>query len=108
MYRCDRSKCSKKYYGVNPLAPTGPHLFGKIISSFPIPVVRQVGFYMPLTQPFANKNRACVLESGEICAWAKDAWHSQQSAAGNVAAMGLKGANNYGEMWRQRRVYGEA
>lgn len=96
-----------KYYGINPLAPTGPHLFGKVLSSFEIPMVRQIGFYMPLTQAFMNKNRACVLESGEICAWAKDAWHSKEAGGGNIAALGLSGANNYNDFWHERRVYGE-
>jgi len=96
-----------KYYGINPLAPTGPHLFGKILSSFEIPMVRQIGFYMPLTQSFMNKNRACVLESGEICAWAKDAWHSKEAVGGNIAALGICGANNYNDFWHERRVYRE-
>ena len=96
-----------KYYGINPLAPTGPHLFGEVLSSFDIPIVRQIGFYMPLIQAFVNKNRACVLESGEICAWAKDAWYSKEVGGGDIAALGLSGANNYNDFWRERKVYGE-
>lgn len=96
-----------KYYGINPLAPTGPHLFGKILAAFEMPVARQIGFSMPLTPAFENKNSAFVLETGEICAWAKDAWHSKESWAGNIAAMGLKGTNNYNEFWHSRNVYGE-
>lgn len=69
-------------------------------------MVRQIGFFMPLTQPFAFKNTV-VLETGKICAWDKSAWHSREAVGGSFAALGLSGTNNYGEMWRERRVYGE-
>ena len=96
-----------KYYGVNPLAPTGPHLFGKILAAYEVPIVRQIGFSMPLTPAFENRNNSFVLETGEICAWAKDAWHSKESWAGNIAALGLKGTNNYNDFWHNQNVYGE-
>ena len=95
----------ERYYGLSSTAPTGPSLFGSVLSGYDLTDARQVGFFMPLTQAFSNRNLAYVSESGEILAWHKTSWHPGRPSGGDMASLGLRGTNNYNQLWRAREVY---
>ena len=96
--------CQKNYYGLNPLSPTGPNLFGsKIVNYTPAKKVFY-GYFMPLTPSFKLKNRAYIGPKGEVIAWHKSAW-CPTAGAGNLIDFGAKGVNNYTRMWLDRDVY---
>ncbi|WP_204207751.1 glycosyltransferase family 32 protein [Synechococcus sp. KORDI-100] len=95
----------KKYYGTSSTAPTGPSLLGSILAGFGVDNIKQLGFFLPLTQRFLNRNLAYVSSSGEILAWHKTAWHPMRPRGGDMASLGLQGTNNYNQLWRERAVY---
>ena len=95
----------ERYYGSSSTAPTGPSLFGSVLSAYDLTDARQVGFFMPLTQAFSNRNLAYVSESGEILAWHKTSWHPGRPSGGDMTSLGLRGTNNYNQLWRAREVY---
>jgi len=94
-----------KYYGFSSVSPTGPRLFGRILANYDLGMARQIGHFMPLTQGFKQRNLAYISNSGEIFAWHKTTWHPSRPAGGNLAAVGLRGTNNYNELWRARAIY---
>lgn len=98
---------NRKYYGFTSVSPTGPRLLGRVLAGFDLGAVRQIGHFMPLTQGFKQRNLAYVSNSGVIYAWHKNAWHPERPAGGDLASVGLKDTNNYNEMWRNRKAYGE-
>ena len=98
---------SNQYYGFTSVSPTGPRLFGRILAGFDLGVARQIGHCMPLTPGFKRKNLAYVSNTGIIYGWHKSAWHPESPGGGDLASVGLKGTNNYNEMWQARQVYGE-
>ena len=108
--RCiDQIVChvSNRYYGFTSVSPTGPRLFGRVLAGFDLGLVRQIGYFMPLTPGLRQRNLAYVLNDGTICGWHKSSWHPEHPGGGDLASVGLKGTNNYNEIWRNRQVYGE-
>ena len=96
--------CKNKYYGPNPLSPTGPNLFGnKIVNYSPSSGV-YYGYFRPLTPDFKKLNRAYVGPSGDILSLHKTAWFPG-SFNGSLESFGAKGVNNYLDMWLYRQVY---
>ena len=96
--------CEQRYYGPNPLSPTGPNLFGsKIIKYTPASGV-YYGYFMPLTLGFKRLNRGYISPSGDIVSLHKTAWNSE-SHNGSLEGLGAKGVNNYLDMWAQGIVY---
>jgi len=98
---------SNRYYGFTSVSPTGPRLFGRILAGFDLGAARQIGHFMPLTPGFNRRNLAYVSNAGIIYGWHKSAWHPEHPGGGDLASVGLKGTNNYNQMWRSRQVYGE-
>lgn len=93
------SNCKLDYYGITPLCPTGPNLFGEALA-----MTRQkdgllVGDALDLTPTHQRKNRAFVLPDGSICATRKS------SAGGDLQTLGGHGTNNYNSFWHARQVY---
>ena len=97
-----------KYYGYTSVSPTGPRLFGRILARFDLGAVRQIGHFMPLTSGFRQRNLAYVSNTGIIYAWHKTSWHPEQPAGGDLSSVGLKGTNNYNQMWKDRQIYQES
>lgn len=90
--------CKTRWYGSNPLDPTGPNVLGKAVASAGRDLDVLVGDLIPLTPQYTRKNLAYILPDGTIVALHK-------SGAGGVS--GLKFGNNYNHLWHQRQVYGE-
>lgn len=96
--------CEAKYYGPNPLSPTGPNLFGNKVVNFTPADGVYYGYFMPLTAGFKKLNRAYVSPEGDIVAWHKTSWN-RNSFNGSLASFGAKGVNNYLKMWLDHDVY---
>jgi len=88
-----------KFYGVTPLCPTGPSLWGKAIAKSGVDEIIIFGDSVELTPWHQKKNKAMVLPDGSILAFKK------QAEGGDLSALGAKGTNNYNEFWHQKRVY---
>lgn len=90
-----------EYYGMTPLCPTGPTVWGKAIAlEHPIVDDKVIfGDSIELTPDHMNKNKALVLPDGTIFAMKKP------SAGGDLSALGATGVNNYNELWYTRNLY---
>jgi mannosyltransferase OCH1-like enzyme len=91
--------CQEKYYGITPLCPTGPTLFGAALAAYGSNANFVYGDYLELTPVHSNKNRAFVLPDGTIVGWGKP------TNGGDLTGLGAKGTNNYNELWASRQVY---
>ena len=91
--------CREQYYGITPLCPTGPTLFGQALAMQQSQADVIYGDYLELTPAHEQKNRAFVLPNGTILAWGKPA------GGGDLTALGASGVNNYNDLWSQREVY---
>jgi len=87
------------YYGLTPLCPTGPSLWGKAIAIVGIDKNVIIGDFIDLTPNHSKRNMAMVLSNGTIVARNKDA------DGGDLKALGCKGTNNYNEFWHARNIY---
>ena len=87
------------FYGLTPLCPTGPSLFGKAIAIEGIDKNVIIGDFMELTPQHNKKNKAMVLSDGTIVAFNKEA------KGGDLKALGCKGTNNYNDYWNERNIY---
>ena len=94
------ANCIGHYYGITPLCPTGPTLFGKALACQGSQADFIYGDYLELTPTHEQKNRAFVLPDGTIMGWGKP------SGGGDLAGLGANGTNNYNELWHGRKVYG--
>ena len=100
--------CKNKYYGINPLYPTGPVLLGRaFISSFLEKKLgyecfdQYVGECRPITPDNDVKNLTYVSKSGDVIAFRK------KKIPGDISHLGIKNGNNYNFMWQSKTVYGE-
>lgn len=89
----------KKYYGITPLCPTGPTLFGKAVAMHNLAEDNIFGDLMHLTPQHRIKNTAFILPNGIILAWGKKA------EGGDLRALGAVGVNNYNDLWHDRKIY---
>ena len=89
------------FYGLSPLCPTGPSLWGRAIASVGINENTIIGDFIELTPSFQKKNKAMVLPDGTIFAFNKDA------PGGDLESLGCKGVNNYNDFWFNKNIYGE-
>jgi hypothetical protein len=96
--------CKEEYYGVSPVCPTGPGVFGRAIAYSGIKDSHAVGEFTCLTPNHRLKNRSYVMFDGAIVALHKNAW-LPDAEAGELTSFGAKGTNNYIDMWMQRQVY---
>lgn len=87
------------YYGVSPLCPTGPTLWGRAIAITGLDNSCLFGDFMDLTPTHSRKNKAMVLPDGTIFAYHK------QSGGGDLETMGATGTNNYNQFWHNKSVY---
>lgn len=90
--------CRSKYYGINPLCPTGPNAFGEAIATVREKEGMIVGDTLDLTPTHQTKNRGSVLPDGTIFAWHK---------ANTLISLSKTGTNDYNDFWHNRTVYGE-
>lgn len=87
-----------RYYGITPLSPTGPSVFGQAVAIHGERQETALGAYMDLTPMQDRDNLAYVGGDGWIWAAVKD------EPPGFLA---VDGSNHYNDLWHQRRVYGE-
>ena len=91
--------CREEYYGITPLCPTGPTVFGKAIAKYGASQQIVLGDFLPLTPSHSLKNLAFVFPDGRIFAWHKNV------DGGDLSALGAQGTNNYNDFWHQHNVY---
>ena len=97
--------CRRKYYGVNPLSPTGPTLFGEMMAKYVPDPYCHYGHFMQLTPYHPKKNLAYVGPEGDVFAFHKTAWNHQASSYLTLEDMGATGVNDYAKMWFDKDVY---
>lgn len=96
-----------RYYGNGPLHPTGPVLLGKAMLAARVergwdePDPQHVGACRLLTPGADTPNMAYVSPEGELIAL------RTKTVPGDVEHLGLTQGNNYNQLWRTRRAYGE-
>jgi hypothetical protein len=100
--------CRARYYGENPLYPTGPVLFGRALISAmagrrqgPDADDQWIGVSRPLTPGRLQENVAYVAPDHTLIAM------RTKRIGGDLAHLGLLGSNNYNTYWRMKKVYGE-
>lgn len=90
------------HYGINPLCPTGPVAWGQVLASSPDLLTRSyLGETRALTPELPNHNPCFIDPQGRLVAL------RMKESSGDVHSLGLEGGNNYNQIWRERRVYGE-
>ncbi|MXV43512.1 hypothetical protein GS501_00250 [Saccharibacter sp. 17.LH.SD] len=97
-----------KFYGKTPLCITGPIMYGRAITAAMVEKGQSdevddqwVGEYRWTTPEYAMKNDAYVSPDHRLIAF------RIKLIAGDLSHLGLKGTNNYKEIWESRQVYGE-
>jgi hypothetical protein len=100
--------CRKKYYGEGALYPTGPVPFGRAI----IAAMVAKGWSIEADDQRIGECR-CITPDREML---NVAYVSREKTLialrtkvipGDLAHLGIAGGNNYNNLWRSRRVYGE-
>lgn len=110
------SNVENKYYGINPLCPTGPALFGKIFASFHLPgdfecgeakmktfaYIKRKLTHNNLKLKSLNKSNKthCLFLSGELVA-------IKIKPGGSGTETLFKGGSNYNQYWHSRTIYKE-
>src|SRR5262249_39332781 len=100
--------CRRKYYGKNPLYPTGPVVFGRALIAAEAEQNQQekaedrwIGIMQPLTPGKQNENCCYIAPDHSLIAI------KVKSIGGDLTHLGAMGTNNYNHFWHARRVYGE-
>lgn len=89
--------CKSKFYGRNQLDPTGPNLFGQIITEFAPSMNIIYGSHEELTPTHRQTNEALVLPDGTIFMMCKN------GRGADLTSLGATGVNNYADLWRDRK-----
>ena len=89
------------YYGATPLDPTGPPVFARALAHHNDVGSYHFGQYCPVAGETQRKNLVFLTPEGEIVALGKS------GPGADLSHLGLTGTNNYIDLWRARRVYGE-
>ena len=92
--------CEQRFYGANPLMPAMVPL-GSAIAEHQIHENAKIGNVVDVRK--RKYRRGYQLKPGELVARRKP----PRAKAGDVASIGISGANNHVELWHQRQVYGE-
>jgi len=87
------------YYGLTPLCPTGPNIWGKAIAANAEPSETLFWDLLALTPNAPNKNLYFADQSGNIYAFFKP------SSGGDGLSAFNSNSNNYGECWHRRDIY---
>jgi len=97
-----------RYYGLNALYPTGPVLLGKVFARVMIEKGRKpeaddqhIGSCRCVTPDAEMLNVSYVSKEGRLIAL------RTKSGGGDLAHIGLYGTNNYNEIWKSKKIYGE-
>ena len=90
---------SRRHYGASPLHPSGPALFGRVLATNDCEEEIEIGSFQSLTGNNHPANYGFVDSSGRIIAL--------RMKTSSLSDLGVDGANNYGEIWSARQVYGE-
>jgi len=97
-----------KYYGLNPLYPTGPVLLGKSFAQAMLDKGRSmeaddqhIGNCRCITPDDHMLNVSYVSKEGRLIAL------RTKSGGGDLSHIGLYGTNNYNLLWKSRRIYNE-
>lgn len=100
--------CRNKYYGENPLYPTGPILLGRAFIAAMVEKGQseaaddqQVGVCRCVTPDAHMLNVSYVSREGTLVAL------RTKKDGGDLTHMGVSGSNNYNDIWRARQAYGE-
>lgn len=96
---------SSQFYGTSPVDPTGPTVLGQALSEIGPDSGVTIGEVTRLTPSFPKENRAYLLPDGQIMAFDKP---RHIAPGGDLSGLGVKGSNNYGELWRQKKIYSES
>ena len=96
--------CKNEYYGLTSSCPTGPSVLGRAQSQLGTTRRQIIGFFMPLTYQFKQKNRSYILPTGDIFAVHKDTW-LRNATGGDISNFGAKGTNNHLSMYSKKNIY---
>ena len=88
-----------QYYGVNPLCPTGPNLFGRELALHVSPRDIRLGETVRLNKNPSTFSWGYMDVSGELLA-------VNVKRGGGLASLGFSQTQDYNEMYWQRRIYG--
>lgn len=93
-----------RYYGKNPLCPTGPVLFGKAVASNCEPedlVVGESEWIPPhpeLSEVISERSHGFVFKDKLVAL-------RRKRGGGPLSEIGINGGNNYNEFWNSQDVY---
>ena len=91
-----------RFYGRNPLSPTGPDLFGRILAECYNSDQYLIGDMACITKTFSQNVTFVFLEpSGSLVAV------RMKANGGDSRELGMDLKNNYNDLWSSRAVYGE-
>jgi hypothetical protein len=100
--------CRTRYYGSNPLYPTGPVLLGRAMAAAMTAKRQQqdaddqwVGICRPITGGMAQQNITYIAPDYSLVGILG------KSRGGDLTALGAVGTNNYNDFWHNKSVYGE-
>ena len=94
--------CKNKFYGSDSMSPTGPGVLGRAIAINGRGKNHYDGQFLQLTPQHSQANRAYILRDGTIFAWHRSHFNDNEN---NLPSLGVKGGNNYRELWRDHKVY---
>lgn len=96
--------CKSKYYGITPMCPTGPNLWGKAIAQSARINTILLGDFCELTPRHKFKNIALLMPDGVIAAFYKPGIAGDP---GRLNKLIPSGVNDYNWYWQNKNVYGE-
>lgn len=96
------SNFKNRVYGTNAIAITGPLSFGQAIATANRPEDCFAGEVRLLTPEFADRNYCFVTPDGRLLSV-----RTKANVAG-LEHMGVRGTNNYYDIWLRRQVYDES
>jgi mannosyltransferase OCH1-like enzyme len=91
------SNVRNRYYGHDPHFPTGPSVFGRAIAKYGTDVDLLVGQYWW----FRYRKNKYVMPEGQVVA------RHKRGGANKGGISGIKGGNNYNEMWANKDIYAD-
>ena len=93
------SNCQNNYYGINSLCTTGPVVFGQALAMNGANATHIFGDLI-VTPQSEDAPAAYFMPDGSKVALLKPSGHG-----GNLASLGAKGTNNYGQLWGAKDIF---